>query len=631
MDKIDQRPLFFDIFKLMLPLLVLLFAHAAANAQNYTTEEQDCFTLVQGRVAYDKLGNKTWSESNIRNLCRGTTNPIETISCFRDKIAAGTAWNEAIPACSPSALKPTPSGLSGNWAMYDGNGLPYEKDAVITQTGSSVTLNNGYGSEETVGLDGFKLNVRTWKLTGTIKSDGSRIDWSNGFYWVKKQYTRTEVQNSVDDRTLTLRNTGAINATINLYRADRKVFDNTPVKSIKWVDGGASPSVTFGTAIQPGTQLEVEITMKVGGLGGFWDLLIYRATIAANSSNLCFEVGGTAYKPTAKPCAITQAVEADYVTFRNEVGFLSYMKLDYTQITSDTDTAKKAIRTDDTVLGMERKVYRPRDAANGAMTLTINGVTADEPKLKEIRLGVGDLFSGCYKVWGSAITPKVSPCSISSSARTIKFWNNSGTTAKLVAIYDQNKKVSTNDIEVTQTESIEIPIGVSKSPVSVEIWAYGIDRTRRLVTTMTASGSFTGELCYKIEGTSISPNASTCDDVVGDTSVETRLIRFQNEAGYDAQMIVTYFVDEVIGGQKIPMAKTVSTGMINGLGGKLRLLAIPKVVSQGMQITIAIQGSTTVKNDIWSTTLPGNFADNPQPCFKVWGTLFDPQGGKCAP
>ncbi|MBK7708104.1 MAG: hypothetical protein IPJ30_20730 [Acidobacteria bacterium] len=225
----------------------------------------------------------------------------------------------------------------------------------------------------------------------------------------------------------------------------------------------------------------------------------------------------------------------------------------------------------------------------------------------------------------------MSPCSISSSARTIKFWNNSGTTAKLVAIYDQNKKVSTNDIEVTQTESIEIPIGVSKSPVSVEIWAYGIDRTRRLVTTMTASGSFTGELCYKIEGTSISPNASTCDDVVGDTSVETRLIRFQNEAGYDAQMIVTYFVDEVIGGQKIPMAKTVSTGMINGLGGKLRLLAIPKVVSQGMQITIAIQGSTTVKNDIWSTTLPGNFADNPQPCFKVWGTLFDPQGGKCAP
>ena len=148
---------------------------------------------------------------------------------------------------------------------------------------------------------------------------------------------------------------------------------------------------------------------------------------------------------------------------------------------------------------------------------------------------------------------------------------------------------------------------------------------------MTASADFTGELCYKVEGASFAPTAATCDDTVGDTSGETRQIRFQNDAGYDANMIVTYFVDEVINGTTFPMAKTLSTGMINGLGGKFRLVTIPKNTSKGQSITIVIQGNATVKgNDaIYSTTLPADFAASPQPCFKVTGTLFDPAGGKC--
>lgn len=48
-----------------------------------------------------------------------------------------------------------------------------------------------------------------------------------------------------------------------------------------------------------------------------------------------------------------------------------------------------------------------------------------------------------------------------------------------------------------------------------------------------------------------------------------------------------------------------------------------------MPITISIMGNATVKNGIFSTTLPADFAASPAPCFKVWGTLFDPAGGKC--
>jgi hypothetical protein len=88
-------------------------------------------------------------------------------------------------------------------------------------------------------------------------------------------------------------------------------------------------------------------------------------------------------------------------------------------------------------------------------------------------------------------------------------------------------------------------------------------------------------------------------------------------------------MDEVINGQKIVMPKILTTGMINGLGGKFRLVTIPKNTSKGMPITISLQGSATLKNAIFSTTLDADFAASPQPCFKVTGTLFDPSGGEC--
>ncbi len=37
----------------LLALLLLLLTHTAINAQSYTQNEQDCFNLVQFKVAYD--------------------------------------------------------------------------------------------------------------------------------------------------------------------------------------------------------------------------------------------------------------------------------------------------------------------------------------------------------------------------------------------------------------------------------------------------------------------------------------------------------------------------------------------------------------------------------------------------
>lgn len=75
----------------------LLMIPTTARAQ--TAQEQQCFNAVQGKVAWNQAGNKTWSETNIRNLCKGTTNPGATIACFQDQIRSQDNWQRAISTC----------------------------------------------------------------------------------------------------------------------------------------------------------------------------------------------------------------------------------------------------------------------------------------------------------------------------------------------------------------------------------------------------------------------------------------------------------------------------------------------------------------------------------------------------
>lgn len=105
--------------------------------QKAQSDESRCYDLVQGRIAWDYQGNRTWSANNAQDLCRGTTKPDQpgrcfdrvmhgginwgggtqwqwgnalklcagtndadrTISCFQAKIREGVAWSAAIDAC----------------------------------------------------------------------------------------------------------------------------------------------------------------------------------------------------------------------------------------------------------------------------------------------------------------------------------------------------------------------------------------------------------------------------------------------------------------------------------------------------------------------------------------------------
>lgn len=87
---------------------------------------------------------------------------------------------------------------------------------------------------------------------------------------------------------------------------------------------------------------------------------------------------------------------------------------------------------------------------------------------------------------------------------------------------------------------IEIPRGTSPKPIEIKfthtdiaVDAQGNDVHKDLSPVSVAS-SFSGELCYRLEGTTFNPVVSNCDNSVGDAaSSDIRQIRFQNDAGYD--------------------------------------------------------------------------------------------------
>ena len=76
--------------------LIVLCMQGLAQAQSPTALEQQCMSAVQGKVAYDQAGNKTWNEGNLRNLCQGTTNPTATIACFQGQIQAHNNWQKVL-------------------------------------------------------------------------------------------------------------------------------------------------------------------------------------------------------------------------------------------------------------------------------------------------------------------------------------------------------------------------------------------------------------------------------------------------------------------------------------------------------------------------------------------------------
>ncbi len=435
-----------------------------------------------------------------------------------------------------------------------------------------------------------------------------------------------------EDNQIIFKNNGAYAAQVRVFRFDQP-SEQTPIVEERPVSNGQTSTAKVYSNI-PTNLLEVEIRMVVfsGNFNSFTSYVpIYRAKIRhTKGQKFCFEATGSTYEPSVKTCDQTLVVEAKRISFKNEAGFVSKLTLDYQAQDANGGYSTKTVSTDDTVLGMKRALYVPRDAAlDQRMTMKVNVASWNSPLLQKELLASSLSDSTCYKVWGNIVRPKTSVCAISSGARKIKLNNNSGFNSMMVVTYNDGGETSvrTNIIELLHDDTIEIPYSAPNVPIQVKFYS---DPPLKVFSTKTISSTFSGEMCYRTEGTIFSPVVSNCDNSIGDSSdLNVRQIRFQNDSGFDAQMTVIYYTNEMINGNAVPMPKTVVSGFINGLGGKFRLINIPKETSPNMPINVMLAGSATVKNGIFSTTLPANFAASPQPCFKVWGTLFNPGGGTC--
>jgi hypothetical protein len=441
-------------------------------------------------------------------------------------------------------------------------------------------------------------------------------------------------------RTITIKNNSGLYISGGLVVSDDFISANQGIEgsAINAIGGSQSSSIDIGGTTTLGGNTTTPLSQSVelwliSEYGAF-----FRATLPQNKdiTTLCYNVSGTAFVQNVTACDGGQTYETRYILIKNQAGYNTVANLSYSPI-DGTTTSSAATKT--MTAGYERKIYLPLNAdTSKPMTLKIDMVTAfgnQNVLNKAVNVNSFDASgSSCYKAWGSIFSPKGDPCS--TNGRKITFKNNGAYPAKMtVTYYDKDQSgndvatvVTGNTLEVLESDSIEIPVTRSTKPITVSIknnWG------GNEFFTASAAANFTGELCYKSEGTTFSPNAAACDGTMGDTSGNTRQIRFQNDAGYDAKMLIFYWVDQKVNGTVTATLKTLDTGMINGLGGKFRLLTIPKKTSAGKPILVHLVGNATVKgsDDVYSTQLPGDFAASPQKCFKTWGTLFNPSGGTC--
>lgn len=551
----------FSRYFLQISFLALLIFFAQSSTKAQTALEQQCFDGVQGKVAYNQAGNKSWSPENIQRLCRGTTNPSNTIACFQAQIKQHNDWSRGINACQSKVLTTTPTNN------------PQANRSVSEKSKNEPVLNP------------------------------SPI---------------TNVQ------TVTFKNNGIYSATLFVSELDDSTNGKTTTTG--QLEVNQTKTINVSNQIKDSSHLVINVEMKLADPSSF---IIYRGAVYGENrkDNICFEAKGDLFNPYVEPCGGTKATEQKKVELKHEGGFIARASLKYF-----VNGVAKSVPSGNITQGVRRYFYLPSDAdLNKDMTLSVDYNDGQWLNMNDYPVRIGSRESTCYKISGGSNNGKINPCSTNPNARTIKFKNNGGYDAELTIVYDGTKQIKSGRIALLQTSVQEVPnpnYNVSGKTIEVYIKRYGYTEDKFYTTRVAAD--FQGELCFKSEGTTVNPTGSTCDDTVGVVGgSDTRQIKFQNDAGYDAEAVVMYSEYQTFNGTKVPIQKSLTTGFINL--GKSRMITIPKDVVPGTKIQIFLKGNATVKgnNAIFFTTLPADFAGSPVPCFKVWGSLFDPAGGKC--
>ncbi len=98
--------------------------------------EQTCYNLIQGKVAWNRSGSKSWSSGNVKDLCSGTRNPAATRDCFTRGINMGKGWAAATASC-----KSNTNSFRGSYSPPSNSG----SNAPINKSGNLACVCTGSG------------------------------------------------------------------------------------------------------------------------------------------------------------------------------------------------------------------------------------------------------------------------------------------------------------------------------------------------------------------------------------------------------------------------------------------------------------------------------------------------------
>lgn len=161
--------------------------------------QAQCNEMLQGKVALDRNGNTNWVGGQLERLCTGTSNPQETVTCFKNVLNRLGDTDKATQSCSflakwiaqygnPSAPPAsTVSNLSGDWVGYYPNGSKSPYIWRIMQSASNLNFQDmgGTGTKFTGRLENGRITDSNNK-TATLSADGTRITWSDGVVYLKQ-------------------------------------------------------------------------------------------------------------------------------------------------------------------------------------------------------------------------------------------------------------------------------------------------------------------------------------------------------------------------------------------------------------------------------------------------------------
>lgn len=95
---------------IFLSLVIAFFSFFSITANANPETEKQCFSDVQGKIAWNAEKNMNWDPKNVEQLCKGTEKPSQPGQCFNNIMnghvnwGQGTdwEWQNAINLCSGS-------------------------------------------------------------------------------------------------------------------------------------------------------------------------------------------------------------------------------------------------------------------------------------------------------------------------------------------------------------------------------------------------------------------------------------------------------------------------------------------------------------------------------------------------